>query len=495
MMVRPLLVCLSALFAGAALAPPPVPISLTSPVVRKIAGAMVGQLDKAAAKASPASSVKLVASIVAEQAKRTAEVEQVHEVNMGGFELPAETVAAEAGTEYFVTALSSYTPRSAMQWELNPWPAWELVLSKVWTQHGRVLHFTALIVPHHAALDVSSKLVNTVAAFAMSELRRLRHEACSWASCTELAAVVSAESQTVEVAHLVKLAGSTKRRFRPESRTKVFYVSFLTMSTKDLAAPAVQHMAAVAQRGDDATRMSLIAHDARSSPGITVVKGRATLPVPLGKHRLAQLRTALAKEAGASASANDVVVRHVVPRGGGGGGGGSGAPGGVTLDWQVSVAGGAASLEADYKSARFAAKLGKQLNAPPGGGVTVSVLGDLSSSMEGNELAVKVRHSVKQKLLPVVGACGSSALMAALFSCFATSIAWLVWIKEHGGTADGSIDGGGGGGGGGGAGRGGYVGVPGRVSSAQDELEGRGGAAAGRYHSESNKDGSVEFGL
>jgi hypothetical protein len=434
--------------------------------------------------------VKLVASIVAEQAKRTAEVEQVHEVNMGGFELPAETVAAEAGTEYFVTALSSYTPRSAMQWELNPWPAWELVLSKVWTKAGgggRVLHFTALIVPHHAALDVSSKLVNTVAAFAMSELRRLRHEACSWASCTELAAVVSAESQTVEVAHLVTLAGSSKRRFRPESRTKVFYVSFLTMSTKDLAAPAVQHMAAVAQRGDDATRMSLVAHDARSSPGITVVKGRATLPVPLGKHRLAELRSALAKEAGASASANDVVVRHVVPRGGG-------APG-VTLDWQVSVAGGAASLEADYKSARFAHKLGEQLDAlGGGGGVTVSVLGDLSSSMEGNELAVKVRHSVKQKLLPVVGACGSSALMAALFSCFATSIAWLVWIKEHGGTADGSIDGGGGGGGGGGANRGGYVGVPGRVSSAQDELEGRGGAAAGRY-SESNKDGSVEFGL
>ena len=165
----------------------------------------------------------------------------------------------------------------------------------------------------------------------------------------------------------------------------------------------------------------------------------------------------------------------------------------VHTSGEVSVAGGAASLEADYKSARFAHKLGEQLDAlGGGGGVTVSVLGDLSSSMEGNELAVKVRHSVKQKLLPVVGACGSSALMAALFSCFATSIAWLVWIKEHGGTADGSIDGGGGGGGGG-ADRGGYVGVPGRVSSAQDELEGRGGAAAGRYHSD--KDGSVEFGL
>ena len=179
---------------------------------------------------------------------------------------------------------------------------------------------------------------------------------------------------------------------------------------------------------------------------------------------------------------------------------GNGGSSSATLDWQVSVAGGAAALETDLQSASFAKKLGQKLGLPAGGGiadggVTLKVAGDLSSSMEGNALAAKVRHSVAQKLLPVVGSCGSSALMAALFTAFATSIMWLVWIKEHGGTADGAIDGGGS------SSRGGYAGVPGRAMSAQDELEckdgggsGGGSCAAGRYQ-EQAKDGSVEFGL
>ena len=62
----------------------------------------------------------------------------------------------------------------------------------------------------------------------------------------------------------------------------------------------------VVQRQFEELRMSLVAHDARSSPGVTVVKGTATLPVraPLGVAHLAQLRSALARESGADATAN-----------------------------------------------------------------------------------------------------------------------------------------------------------------------------------------------
>jgi hypothetical protein len=65
-----------------------------------------------------------------------------------------------------------------------------------------------MIIPKRVSnIDVYSKLVKEIAPFALKRVREKSGETCSWGSgCTELAAVISCESQKVEVQHIQQLS-------------------------------------------------------------------------------------------------------------------------------------------------------------------------------------------------------------------------------------------------------------------------------------------------
>ena len=105
--------------------------------------------------------------------------------------------------------MTQYRPRSELLFQLNPWPQYELSLSKYWQRAG-TFYSTKLVIPDRkTGLDIYSDRVKGIAEFALKEVRKQSGTECSWtAGCMQLAAVISCESQKVEVEHVQKLSGT-----------------------------------------------------------------------------------------------------------------------------------------------------------------------------------------------------------------------------------------------------------------------------------------------
>lgn len=85
----------------------------------------------------------------------------------------------------------------------------------------------------------------------------------------------------VDIKHLKKVNKGNKHgleKWAVESLTQVYFITFLTVRTSDLAAPAVSHLAAVSWPGENipGAKMKLVAHKTQFA-GISVVKGMAKM--------------------------------------------------------------------------------------------------------------------------------------------------------------------------------------------------------------------------
>ena len=153
--------------------PAPKQLSIHSPMVRKISEHVVATLSRRAHATVPAFNVKLEANLKAEGAPREASVVERSFTRLdGGAVVPEDIRALEHGYEFFVSTLAAFRPRSTLLSELNPWPHWELALTRVWIERGEsTLHVTALVEPPRQKLAAEGAAAERVARFALALAR------------------------------------------------------------------------------------------------------------------------------------------------------------------------------------------------------------------------------------------------------------------------------------------------------------------------------------
>ena len=267
-------------------------------------------------------------------------------------------------------------------------------------------------------LAVEGAAAERVARFALASMWRERE--------TQLAAVVSAESQHVDVVRPGHVGKAV-----PEARTKVFYVSFLTVATSHPNSPARQHLVAVAQTGDllDERKLRLVQHVVSHSPGITLLKGTLSLPAAVAGARFTSaaaraVRKMLAVAAGRGgwADATDVSLVRVTDS---------------VVEWHVVVPGDSRAAEEALASRATARALAGRLGLRSAAGMVVRPGGKLSSAQvqQCNGSSGECHKVGSGDRGADSGTAGTVALPvlagAVLASVAITSAAWLKLIQTR----------------------------------------------------------------
>ena len=106
-------------------------VSVAGKIPSQLASAAITQLKMQAAKAVPAQELishKVVATLMG---KKEEEVTEVAEQNvLGLFNIPVRVRAEEAGSEYYISLMTAYTPTYSTRRSTHANPAWELHLVK-----------------------------------------------------------------------------------------------------------------------------------------------------------------------------------------------------------------------------------------------------------------------------------------------------------------------------------------------------------------------------
>jgi hypothetical protein len=212
------------------------------------------------------------------------EVMRQHEQNFFGMQLNMETPEEEKGQTYFLIMLVAHFSPSVMVRELNPWPFWQLSCTKLWSEKKDEFSVLKIVTPDRK-LDISPHALS---------VRKAADAAVVWLKAKqpdskfELAGVLSAEKQTLELRHLKEADVQPNMPFFLQQRMKVqrpvhkatdwtvedeidmYYISTLLEVTKFGFTRYEPHMFALSEprAGGDA---KVNAHYALDSPGNALV--------------------------------------------------------------------------------------------------------------------------------------------------------------------------------------------------------------------------------
>jgi hypothetical protein len=354
--------------------------------VQHISSFVQQRLQKQASSTFPKQVTSIAAILDARSKPQDAEV-MTRDMSANG--VPETHAVKEAGTVFYITLLTQYRPASTMAFQLSPWPQYELSLNKIWKRQKK-LYATSMIIPQRkVSIDVYSKIVGKIAEFSLKAIRAKENEVCSWGSgCTELAAMISCESQKVEVEHVKQLSkastAGTPKKWEIEELTQIYYVTFLTIWTGNPQAPSVTHLAAVSWRGGATDDMRLVAHETIGA-GLTVIRGQASMqgvdPHQFNSAYQLRFKRAMASAAAASEAEGSLSVPLMssvqlsslhVPN-----------EGSIAFTWDLAAAGGGKRMQEMVRQTKFKTHLAKQMGINPRG-LMIHSLGDLSSGLDSD---------------------------------------------------------------------------------------------------------------